>query len=282
MIQSFDHHLSSQNHDLKKVNELKLPDVTEEQSFDENISLPTVEEIEDRWIKLRFFNKVWLPAKDSFEPHINAQSPGIETKNPLDDENLSTPKAPDEVEPVFSTIEDTDAFNDWYCEKISVNKPTPKVVAQEAVTTKFLFDDANLQLTSPAQSVVDKLDDFQGKQDMNIIPPVWLVNMTLVIVLEMLKLTSVHPNFLKLLKHHHRPLGHTPNLPLSPLCPMHGGHTSGSHTSVSAPSPRPQRKPVRSWNTGWGLLERWSFKKSENWSSGIKSELCNASLHFGE
>ena len=156
------------------------------------------------------------------------------------------------------------------------------IVTQVPVTTNLLFDAANLQLTAPAQSVVDKLDDFQGKQDMNIIPPVWLVNMTLVIVLEMLKLTSVRPNFLKLLKHHHHPPGHTPNLPLSPLCPMHGGHTSGSHTSVSAPSPRPQRKPVRSWNTGWGLLERWSFKKSENWSSGIKSELCNASLHFGE
>ena len=69
------------------------------------------------------------------------------------------------------------------------------IVTQVPVTTNLLFDAANLQLTAPAQSVVDKLDDFQGKQDMYIISLVWLVNMTLVIVLEILKLTSVHPKF---------------------------------------------------------------------------------------
>ena len=121
MIQSFDHHLSSQNHDLGKAEKLILPDVPEEQSVDENISVPTVEEIEDNWIKLRFFNKIWLPAKDSSDPHLNSQSPVIKTKLPLFDETPLTPKTSDESDP----LEDRNTFNECYCDPSTCDHKSP-------------------------------------------------------------------------------------------------------------------------------------------------------------
>jgi hypothetical protein len=121
VIQSFDHHLSSQNHDLGKAEKLILPDVPEEQSVDENISVPTVEEIEDNWIKLRFFKKIWLPAKDSSDPHLNSQSPVIKTKLPLFDETPLTPKTSDESDP----LEDRNTFNECYCDPSTCDHKSP-------------------------------------------------------------------------------------------------------------------------------------------------------------
>ena len=84
------------------------------------------EEIEDKLLKLKFFNKTWLQDKSSDPQHAEDKtSTQVEdsadaSKEPIDIE--------EHVEPFFSSSDDQQDFNDWYEQKIEESKPPKKKV----------------------------------------------------------------------------------------------------------------------------------------------------------
>ena len=183
--------------------ELKLPDVpsgTPEHDKSEVGKLDTkpnpFEDIESRLTKLKFFNKTWLKNEHVSKIHpvksgqnvpkvsSNAQENAIvenEKEVPIVDSiKEEIADEPVTIEPVFSTKEEIDAFNDWYYKKIAENK-IRKRSKPISISPKTGIE---VMESSCVKQVVTKTTSS-----------VWKVDMDVVIVL-LVALVSLLPKYL--------------------------------------------------------------------------------------
>ena len=173
--------------------ELKLPDVPsrapelDKAEFGNLDTKPNpFQDIENRLTKLKFFNQTWLknenvtkvhPVKpDENDPKVpsNAHDDAVDENEidvPADDSIKEVPVEESteviEIEPVFSSKEEIEAFNEWYYNKIAENK-TPKKIK---LISSSLENEPEVMKPSSSLPVVTETS------------PTWKVDMNMVIVL---------------------------------------------------------------------------------------------------
>ena len=183
----------------EKEEDLKLPEIPSE--LLDPMEVETVDldkEIESRLTKLKFFNKTWFEevpknltiksekTDDEVSRTVNEavnndenEDPAIKLDLELNDHEADRVLDFEEVErePVFSTKEDAEAFNDWYYEKISQSKAKPVFKASSNVAPDMLIPNRQILIN-------------RG-------PSMWKVDMDVVIVM-MITLISCLPKFPRL------------------------------------------------------------------------------------
>ena len=205
-------------------------------------------EIEERLVKLIILNKIWLGEESSFD-HPVKPLPSVvkpnDPKIPIGKEHSKVSVIPHEVEPIYSTKEEKDAFNAWYYKCISAKKL--KAVTRVPSTSNPVPNDVILQTIHPAKHMVDKLRLPTVSKVMIDIPSTWQAYLNTVIMLMMSM-----PMFLKtsfLLFHPLPALTPTPSPPPA-SCSDHYGHACPLPGTSYATR---QRLPVTYLDSGWGL-----------------------------
>ena len=98
----------------------KLPKVP----TDSVLRTKNCEEIEEKLLKLKFFNKTWLPTKSSDLQHDDDKT-STEVDDTVDESKEAIAEHV-EVEPFFSSLDDQQDFNNWYEKKVEESKPPKK------------------------------------------------------------------------------------------------------------------------------------------------------------
>ena len=268
------------NSGSETVQEIFLPDVPIEEPFGHEVSDsdPVPEsidkDIEVRLKRLQIFNEIWLSEEKPCNSSSKMQSPPS-TESKLYDVPTEAPVTHGEAEPIFSTKEDQDSFNEWYYNHLKVSakhciKDEPIARTKAPLTATLATNDVSQQSICPAPSMENILSVTDSKEvHTNNTPLVWQVDLNIVIVLMMTMIKLLNPSFMK------PPF---PILPTPPACM----HTSSPPSSPVQPdvcdSPacpvtstishlHTESEPVTCFDTSsWGL-GKLECKKKQNWSS---------------
>lgn len=235
--------------------------------MDHDTSEPIDTEIEARWRKLQIFNKVWLSSSSKNPSSI---SHSTDPKLP-DDDPTEAPVTLHEAEPIYSTKEDQDSFNEWYYNHLSAKhcvKDEPNAMTTAPLTATLVANGVSQQSICPAPSMEDMLSVTDSKEMYtNSTPIVWQVDLNIVIVLMITMINLLKPSFLK----PPFPLLLTPPALLPTSSPPSSPGQPGVCDSPACPASgishmETQREAVTCLDTSWGL-GKLDCKRKQNWSS---------------
>jgi len=205
---------------------LDLPDVPMEELVPAN---SIDQEIEDRLLKLKFFNRVWLSSKEPTKPP-EERSLALKDIAFLDTNDPENVLKADQIEPIESSNKEREDFNTWYEKKLDArNLSKVKNYPNPIFTTPMPTVDSAPSSDSLAQCTVevDRSRPHSDRQSMFNTCMVWQpsMNMFIVMIIAMFKLLML--NWSKIPRH---AIAHT-----SPdLTPVPRPH-SPSYLSRSSP-----------------------------------------------
>ena len=185
--------------------ELDLPEVPSD--VPEHVKTLAKNSLEKRLIKLKFFNKTWLSNSDKIPANSEnlLMPPIVSTDMPspvLKAEEGSHMKVPEatfeetlgkesetaetkvKVEPVFSSVEDQNEFNEWYAKKVESNSIKKKIKKYEpsspcpSVSTM----PSSVPLLSTPSKPSKETDAFSSSRQVVNKEQMWVVNMETVLV----------------------------------------------------------------------------------------------------
>ena len=160
------------------------------------------EDIENRLTKLRFFNQTWLKDVSNAKPMMSDRKDHEDSNAVHETVEENDDKVPavgiineeptaehlDAIqvatEPVISSQEDTDAFNDWYLQKISESKIPRKSKSRFSSLSSFITEAMSPTVN---EQVLTMTDPNQ---------PMWKVDMNVIIVV-VIALLSYLPGILR-------------------------------------------------------------------------------------
>ena len=122
-----------------EMDEVVLPDVPTDlaNDYDRAAKASIEDEIEQRLLRLKCFNKTWLSNGSNLNAPLKAATSVTEALNQPYEDNLKSANSVDlanVIEPTESTREERDEFNAWYYEKIGESKPNRSKAAQSKPT----------------------------------------------------------------------------------------------------------------------------------------------------
>ena len=125
------------------------------------------EDIEKRLTKLKFFNQTWLKEIRETQP-IKCVKNDLEVPTVISkDEEITAEPTLDikevKIEPVVSTKDESEAFNDWYYAKIGENK-IPKKYKPILSCSK-----SEMMKSASSKQVVTETSPIMWKVDMNVV-----------------------------------------------------------------------------------------------------------------
>ena len=120
------------------------------------------EDIEKRLTKLKFFNQTWLKEIRETQP-IKCVKNDLEVPTVISkDEEITAEPTLDikevKIEPVVSTKEESEAFNDWYYAKIDENKIPKKSRILRSSKSEMMTSTSSKQMVTETSPIMWKVD----------------------------------------------------------------------------------------------------------------------------
>ena len=227
------------------------------------------EEIEDRLLKLKFFNNVWLSNKKSLNPP--AERPlTLKDIDFLDTNNPEESFKVDQNEPIETSNEERENFNIWYESKLNARSHSKvEKYPNSITTTPTPTVDSVPSSTSMVEMNRSRLPT--DREVMFNTPTVWQVNMDVVFVVIITMFKILMPNLSRVSKYSPFPEPLTTPSPVPKPSPLNHSPSSVAVsvkqqtriTPECVPDPVPDQPAdvtrTRSlhWANSWDLVKRW-------------------------